>query len=50
MPEFLTNLLNLLHASRYAILFFGAIFEGPVLMLTSGFLIRLGQLELVPAH
>lgn len=36
--------------SKYALLFLGAIFEGPVLMLASGFLIRLGQLELVPAY
>lgn len=50
MPQFLSNLLALLGASRYIILFVGTIVEGPVVMLTSGFLYRLGQFDLVPMY
>ncbi len=37
-------------AYRYAILFFGAIFEGPVLMVASGFMVHLGLLDFWPAY
>ncbi len=39
-----------LHASKYALLFLGCIFEGPVVMVASGFLYRLGGLELIPMY
>lgn len=39
-----------LQASRYILLFLGAIFEGPLLMVTSGFLYRVGALDLIPMY
>ena len=37
-------------AYKYIILFFGAIIEGPVLMVASGFLVHLGLLDFWPAY
>ena len=39
-----------LHASRYALLFVGCILEGPVVMLTAGFLLRLNQFSFFPMY
>lgn len=50
MTEILHNLSVWLESSKYILLFVGAIVEGPVLMVASGFLIRLGQFDLVPAY
>lgn len=50
MPFVFYSLLDWIHSSRYILLFLGSIVEGPVLMLTSGFFLRLGQLELLPAY
>ena len=36
--------------SKYALVFIGCIVEGPVVMLTSGFLYRLGQFEIFPLY
>lgn len=41
---------DFLGASRYFLLFLGTIVEGPVVMLTSGFLYRLGQFEFFPMY
>ena len=37
-----------LETSRYALLFWGAIIEGPIITLTSGFLFHLKQLDFLP--
>lgn len=50
MPQFLINFLALVGASRYVLLFFGTILEGPVVMLGAGFLFRLGQFDLLPMY
>ncbi len=50
MDSLFQSFLVWIHSSRYILLFLGSIVEGPVLMLTSGFFIRLGQLELIPAY
>ncbi len=50
MPQWLAQLLVIVGASRYIIIFFGAIFEGPIIMMTSGFLFHLGQLEFFPMY
>ncbi len=45
-----TTILTWLDNSKYVLLFLGAIVEGPVLMLTSGFFFHLGQFSLVPMY
>ena len=50
MPQFLLNFLALLGATRYGLLFVGTIIEGPIVMLGSGFLFRLGQFDLLPMY
>lgn len=44
------QLLGFLSFSRYALVFIGCIVEGPVVMLTSGFLLRGAQFQLVPLY
>lgn len=44
------NILTWLDASKYVLLFVGCIFEGPVVMMTSGFLFGLGQFSLLPMY
>lgn len=44
------QLLDFLSFSRYAVVFVLCIVEGPVVMLTSGFLLRLGQFQIVPLY
>ncbi len=44
------SLLAWLQASKYALLFLGCIFEGPVLMVASGFLYRLHTFDFVPMY
>jgi len=46
----LQNLLNFLSFSRYAVVFILCIVEGPIVMITTGFLLRLGQFQLVPLY
>ena len=36
--------------SKYALVFIGCIVEGPIVMITSGFLYRLGQFEIFPLY
>lgn len=50
MHPFFGNLLSLLEASRYVIIFILAILEGPIVMITCGFLYRLGQFDFVPMY
>ncbi|MBL8029952.1 MAG: DedA family protein [Candidatus Doudnabacteria bacterium] len=50
MVHFVNLFLSWIEASKYTLLFFGSIAEGPILTLTSGFLVRLKQLDLVPAY
>lgn len=45
-----SQLLQFLSFSRYAIVFVGCIVEGPIVMITSGFLLRANQFNLVPLY
>jgi len=44
------QLVEFFNFSKYAIVFILCIVEGPVVMITSGFLYRLGQFDLVPLY
>src|SRR4051812_33199865 len=44
------QLLGFLSFSRYALVFVGCIVEGPIVMVTSGFLLRAAQFQLVPLY
>jgi membrane protein DedA with SNARE-associated domain len=48
--SFLQQVLGFLSFSRYAVVFVLCIVEGPVVMITSGFLYRLGQFSLLPLY
>ncbi len=50
MPLWLQHLLEFLNFSKYGVVFVGCIVEGPVVMLASGFLLRLGQFNFVPLY
>ncbi len=43
-------LLHFIESSKYILLFLGTIFEGPVIMLSSGFIYRLGGFDLLPMY
>lgn len=47
LPQFLIDWFG---QSKYILMFFGTIIEGPVVMLAAGFLYHLGQLSLVPMY
>lgn len=44
------HLIAFLRSSRYFLLFIGVLLEGPVVILASGFLLKLGQLEFLPIY
>lgn len=44
------SLVAWIEASKYIILFLGCIFEGPMVMIASGFLYRLGGFEFLPMY
>jgi len=44
------QLLNFLGFSRYALVFVGCIVEGPIVMITSGFLLRAAQFQILPLY
>ncbi len=44
------NLLLWLESSKYVLIFVGCIFEGPVVMMTSGFLYRIGGFVFLPMY
>lgn len=48
--SFYQHFLEFLSFSKYAVVFVLCIVEGPVVMLASGFLYRLGQFDLVPLY
>lgn len=50
MEIFFHNIINFLESSKYVLLFIGTIFEGPVVMVASGFLYKLGQFDLLPMY
>lgn len=50
MDLFYHNILIWLDSSKYILLFIGCIFEGPVVMMTSGFLFGLGQFSFLPMY
>jgi membrane-associated protein len=44
------NILSWIESSKYVLLFLGTIIEGPVVMMASGFLYKLGKFELLPMY
>ena len=48
--QFLQNIFNSLSYYRYVFLFFGALFEGPILMVASGMFLKLGLLYFWPTY
>lgn len=48
LPAILITILALTSRLRYLLLFVGALIEGPVLMITSGFLVRYHLLAIIP--
>ncbi|MCX6754233.1 MAG: DedA family protein [Candidatus Nomurabacteria bacterium] len=50
MEIFIQNTVLWIESSKYILLFIGTIFEGPVVMMVSGFLYRLGQFDLLPMY
>jgi membrane protein DedA with SNARE-associated domain len=48
--EFLQNILNGVSYYRYVFMFFGALFEGPILMVASGMLLKLNFLYFWPTY
>ncbi len=44
------QLLGFVSFSRYAIVFVGCIVEGPIVMITSGFLLRAAQFQILPLY
>ena len=44
------SILLYLESSKYILLFIGCIFEGPVIMMASGFLYKLGSFNLLPMY
>lgn len=50
MSLFLHNIIIWLESSKYILLFIGTILEGPVVMLASGFLYKLGSFSFLPMY
>jgi membrane protein DedA with SNARE-associated domain len=50
MEIFLQNILIWIESSKYFLLFIGCIFEGPIVMLASGFLYSLGVFSFIPMY
>lgn len=50
MPPFLATVTGALALYRYPLVFFGAMVEGPVLMMACGLLLRLGQFSFWPVY
>lgn len=50
MDNFFQNIILWVESSKYVLLFIGAIFEGPVVMMVSGFLYKLGQFDFLPMY
>jgi membrane-associated protein len=50
MESFFHHIILWLESSKYVLLFIGTIFEGPVVMMTSGFLYKLGNFNLIPMY
>jgi len=50
MENFFQGILLWFESSKYILLFIGCIFEGPMVMIASGFLYGLGQFSLIPMY
>lgn len=50
MEALFQNAIIWIGSSKYILLFFGTLIEGPVVMVMSGFLFRLGQFDFVPMY
>ncbi len=50
MANFFNLFLSFLEHSKYILLFIGCLFEGPVVMISTGFLFSLGKFDFVPMY
>ena len=50
MGNVFQNITVWIESSKYILLFLGALFEGPVVMIASGFLYKLGQFNFLPMY
>ena len=50
MEIFFQNIFAWIDSSKYFLLFIGCLFEGPVIMIVSGFLYSLGNFDLLPLY
>jgi membrane-associated protein len=50
MEAFLNNIIFWINSSKYILLFLGAAVEGPVVMMTGGFLYKIGQFSFLPMY
>jgi membrane protein DedA with SNARE-associated domain len=50
MENIFHNIVIWIESSKYILLFIGTIFEGPVVMVASGFLYKLGQFNFLPMY
>ena len=50
MEIFFHNILIWIESSKYFLLFIGCVFEGPIIMIVSGFLYSLGGFDLLPLY
>jgi membrane-associated protein len=49
-PPFLDGIIAFVEASKYLLFFLGAYFEGTVVMLTGGVLLKLGEVQVLPLY
>lgn len=50
MENFFNHIISFIESSKYILLFFGTIVEGPVVMTASGFFYKLGKFDLLPMY
>ena len=50
MENFFTHIVSFIQSSKYILIFIGTIFEGPIVMVASGFLYKLGQFNFLPMY
>ncbi len=50
MSAFLNPLISWLEPSKYFLIFLGVILEGPVIMMSCGFLLKLGYVSFIPTY
>jgi len=50
MEGFIHNIISYIESSKYILLYIATIFEGPIVMVTSGFMYKVGLFQLVPMY